>query len=205
MGIDPGTNSLGWALWDFGVDDKPPAIVDAGTRIFTDGREPGKEGRPGESLAVNRRDARGMRRRRDRLLQRKRKLINTLIAGELWPHTPEKRMEVVSKDPYALRVKAISEDLTGEELGRVLLHLYQRRGFRSNRKDSSQKDDEKGKNKVRIKALNEELKSQSAATLGAYRYHILTNSHSQLCGGPAIHLHYSRQQNWFDYFHGKSH
>ena len=168
LGIDLGTNSLGWALWDFGKDDGAPAIVDAGVRIFTDGREPGKNDSPGESLAVERRVARGMRRRRDRLLQRKRKLINTLIVGELWPRSPEKRTEAISKDPYALRGKAVDEDVSGEELSRILLHLCQRRGFKSNRKDSSQKDDEKGKNKARIKALNEELERQSAATLGAY-------------------------------------
>ncbi|OQX29730.1 MAG: hypothetical protein B0D92_02205, partial [Spirochaeta sp. LUC14_002_19_P3] len=167
LGIDLGTNSLGWALWELTEDGQPVRVKDAGVRLFSDGREPGMGDNPGESLAVARRIARGMRRRRDRLLQRKQVLINALVREGLWPQNAGEREGFSLMDPYVLRKKAIHEKLTKEELGRVLLHLCQRRGFKSNRKDTS-KDDEKGKNKVRIKAFNEELDRQNAATLGEY-------------------------------------
>ena len=108
-----------------------------------------------------------MRRRRDRFLQRKRNLVNALVKEKLWPNDPEMRFAFSGWDPYALRSKALSEELSPEELGRVLLHLCQRRGFKSNRKEMS-KDDEKGVNKQRIKALEEELRKTGSETLGAY-------------------------------------
>jgi len=49
------------------ADNEPCAVIKAGARIFSDGRNP----KDGSSLAVTRREARAMRRRRDRLLKRK--------------------------------------------------------------------------------------------------------------------------------------
>ena len=51
LGLDIGTNSIGWCLYD---GDSIRAI---GSRIFSDGRDP----KSGASLAVDRRDARAMR------------------------------------------------------------------------------------------------------------------------------------------------
>ena len=74
LGLDLGTNSIGWALWKLDADG-PAGLQDAGVRIFSDGRN----SKNGESLAVQRREARGMRRRRDRLLLRKRALVDKLV------------------------------------------------------------------------------------------------------------------------------
>ena len=59
LGLDLGTNSLGWCLYEM-EGDTPKRIIDIGVRIFPDGRDP----KSGASLAVDRRDARSMRRRR---------------------------------------------------------------------------------------------------------------------------------------------
>jgi len=163
LGLDIGTNSLGWALWELGPDG-PTQVIDMGVRVFSDGRETGKEIGPGESLAVQRRTARGMRRRRDRLLQRKKALVNFLVREKLWPKDPASRTEICKLNPYSLRAKAVSERLTGEELGRVLLHLCQRRGFKSNRKTDS--EDDGGKYKKRIAALDTVLDESGYKTLG---------------------------------------
>ena len=37
-------------------------------------------------------------------------------------------------DPYMLRARALDQPVTAYELGRIFLHLVQRRGFLSNRK-----------------------------------------------------------------------
>lgn len=71
LGVDLGTNSLGWALIDLDRDGKPCGIRDMGVHIFQDGRNP----KDGTSLAVKRRVPRGMRRRRDRFLLRKKDLM----------------------------------------------------------------------------------------------------------------------------------
>ena len=81
LGLDLGTNSIGWAMLALNQENQPYKILDAGVRIFSDGRNPKTK----EPLAVARRTARGMRRRRDRFLARKSKLMNCLVNLELMP------------------------------------------------------------------------------------------------------------------------
>ncbi len=75
LALDLGSTSLGWAMVRLNEKDEPNAIIKAGSRIFSDGRNP----KDGSSLAVSRREARAMRRRRDRLLKRKARMMRTLI------------------------------------------------------------------------------------------------------------------------------
>ncbi|WP_235955116.1 type II CRISPR RNA-guided endonuclease Cas9 [Sphingobium psychrophilum] len=125
------------------IDDRyePIGILAAGSRIFSDGRDP----KSGASLAVDRRDARAMRRRRDRFQQRQRALIKYLIADGLFPADEAARKAMAAIDPYAVRARALDEVLTLPELGRALFHLNQRRGFKSNRKADRKADDDPGK------------------------------------------------------------
>src|SRR5579863_1871803 len=76
LGLDIGTNSIGWCLIE---DDK--RIVDIGVRIFSDGRDP----KSGASLAVDRRAARAMRRRRDRYVGRRSAFLKVLADHRLMP------------------------------------------------------------------------------------------------------------------------
>ncbi len=45
------------------------------------------------------------------------------------------------EDIYALRTRALDEAITSQELARILLHLLQRRGFKSNRRADKSKED----------------------------------------------------------------
>ena len=81
LALDLGSTSLGWAMLRLGFDDSPVAVIKAGVRIFSDGRNP----KDGSSLAVTRREARAMRRRRDRLLKRKARMMHTLIEHGFFP------------------------------------------------------------------------------------------------------------------------
>ena len=76
LALDLGSTSLGWAMVRLDANGIPCAVIKAGVRIFSDGRNP----KDGSSLAVTRRDARSMRRRRDRLLKRKARMMRLLIA-----------------------------------------------------------------------------------------------------------------------------
>jgi len=105
---------------------QPCAIIRAGVRIFSDGRDP-----YGSSLAVARRNARGMRRRRDRLLRRKRRMMRLLIQFGFFPEDERERKALELLDPYLLRARGLDEALTPHEFGRALFHMNQRRGFRS--------------------------------------------------------------------------
>lgn len=161
LGLDVGTNSIGWTL----VDPDRGRIIDAGVRIFSNGRDP----KSGESLAVDRRDARAARRRRDRYLGRRSTFLEALVRHGLMPADADEARLMASKDPYALRARALDEALTPHEVGRALFHLNQRRGFKSNRKaDRKSKEGEDGKIESGAKALDAAMKDAGARTLGEF-------------------------------------
>jgi CRISPR-associated endonuclease Csn1 len=161
LGLDVGTNSIGWAALTLDAAGKPNGILALGARIYSDGRNP----KDGTSLAVARREPRGMRRRRDRYLRRRDDLMEMLIALNLMPADETERHALITLDPYELRAKAANGPLAPHELGRALFHLDQRRGFKSNRKTDTS-DDNKLTDK--IEALDRSIKQSGAETLGEY-------------------------------------
>ncbi len=74
LGLDMGSNSIGWCCLTLDEAGAPCGVLDAGVRIFPDGRNP----KDGTSLAASRRLPRAMRRNRDRYLQRRANLLNVL-------------------------------------------------------------------------------------------------------------------------------
>ncbi len=162
LGIDLGTNSLGWCLVKLDEAGCPCRILKAGSRIFSDGREP----KTGASLAVGRRMARGARRRRDRFLYRKNRLMALLVRLGLMPEDKKERKKLEKLNPYELRAKAVENTLQPYELGRALYHLNQRRGFLSNRKTSTKEEGKKIK--PDIDGLKQALSASPARTLGEY-------------------------------------
>ncbi len=165
LGIDLGTNSLGYALVEL-KNGHPSHPIHMGVRIFSDGRDP----KAGTSLAVDRRTARGMRRRQDRYVRRRQQVMEALIAIGLMPQDRDVRKKLELRDPYTLRAKGLDEQLTLHELGRVLFHLNQRRGFKSNRKQPA-KDKESGAIKEATVKLQKELKEKCYRTYGEFLYH----------------------------------
>jgi CRISPR-associated endonuclease Csn1 len=163
LGLDLGTDSLGWAVVELNERDEPIRIADAGSRIFGDGRDP----QSGASLAVDRRDARAMRRRRDRFKQRQAALLKHLTLAGLFPADDDARQALAGLDPFALRAQALSEPLPLHHLGRALFHLNQRRGFKSNRKAGG-KADEDGKIRLGANRLHAAMRDAGAETLGDY-------------------------------------
>ena len=163
LALDLGSSSIGWCLIRLNADANPIAIIRMGVRIFPDGRNP----KDGTSLAVTRRGARQMRRRRDRLLKRKARLMAALTRLGFFPKDEATRQGLVHLDPYALRKKGLYEALTGAEFARALFHLNQRRGFLSNRK-TDKKDNDSGALKTAIKELQIKLTEENCQTLGEW-------------------------------------
>ena len=138
IGLDIGVTSVGWAIMALDSNEVPCGIIDMGSRIFDAAEHP----KTGESLAAPRRNARSARRRLRRHRHRNQRIrylltTNQLITEESLSHLFEGRLE----DIYAVRVRALDHKLTNEEFARLLIHLAQRRGFRSNRKNPSNADD----------------------------------------------------------------
>lgn len=168
LGLDLGSTSIGWCMLRLDTDNKPNAIIRMGVRIFSDGRNP----KDGTSLAVTRRQARQMRRRRDRLLKRKARMLSALTRLGFFPQDINVRKNLATLDPYALRKKGLYQALTGPEFARALFHINQRRGFLSNRK-TDKKDSDSGALKTAIKNLRERLQQENCQTLGEW----LANRH----------------------------
>lgn len=136
LGLDLGTNSIGWSIYSLDEDNRPLNLENLGVRIFSDGRNPKSK----EPLAVERRTARGQRRIIRRRKQRRRATFRLLQKEGLFPVSKEETQKLKLLNPYELRIKALDEKLEPYELGRVLFNLSVRRGFKSNRKDGSQEE-----------------------------------------------------------------
>ena len=162
LALDLGTNSIGWCILNLNGEMSPGGLRAAGVRIFADGRNAKDQ----SSLAVDRRLARQMRRRRDRYLNRRAALLNLLTSLGLMPVDAAAAKQLERHDPYALRARGLRERLTPHELGRAIFHINQRRGFRSNRK--TDKDGEAGKIKPAIKRLRELMAEAGAGSLGDF-------------------------------------
>lgn len=163
LGIDIGTNSLGWCILDLGHDQSPRGIRKIGVRIFSDGRAPDDT-----PLAVERRLARGARKRRQRFVDRRETLMNALVRHGLMPADAAERKALEPLNPYELRAHGLDALLHPHHLGRALFHMNQRRGFKSNRKtDRAQKADDLKGMKGGIAKLQGAI---GDSTLGAYLY-----------------------------------
>ncbi|WP_423457935.1 type II CRISPR RNA-guided endonuclease Cas9 [Ottowia sp. VDI28] len=170
LAIDLGSTSLGWAMFRLNGSGEPTAIVRSGVRIFSDGRNP----KDGSSLAVTRRAARAMRRRRDRLLRRKERMLSKLIEHGFFPQDEAARKALELANPYELRAKGLYEVLTPGEFARALFHINQRRGFKSNRR-ADRSDNDSGALKSAIKAMRATLTESGARTVGELLWRRLQN------------------------------
>ena len=165
LGLDLGTNSIGWSALGLDTDKQPTHIIDMGVRIFSDGREP----KTGEPLAVARRTARGIRKNLHRKKQRRREIFKLLQEQNLFPKTREEAIVLKALNPYELRAKALDEKLEPEALGRVLFNLGVRRGFKSNRKDASENTEPKENEKIELDPTKNETRPKNRTFCRVFR------------------------------------
>jgi CRISPR-associated endonuclease Csn1 len=165
LALDLGSTSLGWAMVRLNPLNEPCAIIKARVRIFSDGRNP----KDGSSLAVSRREARAMRRRRDRLIKRKNRMMATLLRHKFFPQDEIARKALEKTDPFALRAKGLDQALLPEEFARALFHINQRRGFKSNRK-TDKKENDSGALKTAIGQLRQAMQATGCRTVGEWLF-----------------------------------
>lgn len=163
LGLDIGTSSVGWAVLDL---DKE-RIHDLGVRIFERPEDP----QNGDSLAKPRRDARSARRRLKRRRQRLNHLKQFFVDQNIL--TKDQVEEVLNYksdfnklDVYALRAKVLTEELSPEELLKVLYQITKRRGFKSNRKVVEESDKEGGRVISALKTNEKFLADNNYTTVG---------------------------------------
>jgi CRISPR-associated endonuclease Csn1 len=156
LGLDLGTNSMGWAIVD--KESNKFSLVDKGVRIFSEGvkSEKGIE----SSRAAERTAFRSARKLKYRRKLRKYETLKVLSKNNMcplsieeveewkksgfkeYPLNPEflkwlRTDEDKNINPYVFRDRASKQKVSLFELGRALYHIAQRRGFLSNRLDQS--------------------------------------------------------------------
>ena len=164
LGLDIGITSVGWAVLEHDSSDEPFRIVDLGVRIFDRAEHP-KDGSP---LALPRREARSSRRRIRRHRHRLDRIKTLLENHEIITKDELNNLfygEQELDDIYCLRFRGLDHLLARDEWARVLIHLAQRRGFKSNRKSDSNKKNKDDDGRL-LAAVKE---NQTIMTLNNYR------------------------------------
>jgi CRISPR-associated endonuclease Csn1 len=162
LGLDIGSNSIGWALVE---TKKKPSIVGTGVRVFPEGVDRDTKGLE-KSKNATRREARGARRTHQRRNLRKGQLLKILQKAGFLPTSEPELRSVFHTNPYELRKKGLDKKLERHEFGRVLYHISQRRGFKSNRKSGKAKED--GVVIKEANALQAEMDAKECRTIGEY-------------------------------------
>ena len=213
LGLDLGTNSIGWAI----VDDTQNKIIGMGSRIFPVGVDNLGDGEGELSKNASRTGARGTRRQFFRRKLRKKVLLKELSNLCMCPLS-EKDFEHWKKNkkfptqelatwfalnPYELRNRALKEKLSLEEIGRIFYHLIQRRGFLSNSRSAGKDDGAifKGNIKDGKIGIDDTRVQIENKTLGAYLYEIAPKENQPFVYGlERIRNRYTTRQMYIDEF-----
>ncbi len=214
LGLDLGSNSIGWAL----IDDSQNKIIGVGSRVFPMGVENLGEGEGREmSKNAGRTGARGVRRQFFRRRLRKRILLKALSEHgmcpivesdfENWKQTKifptEKLATWFALNPYELRQRALNEELNLEEIGRIFYHLIQRRGFLSNSRKGGTEDGAifKGNPKEGKIGITETQERIQDKTLGSYLFEIYPKENQPFQDGlERIRNRYTTRKMYVDEF-----
>ena len=212
LGIDTGTNSLGWAIVE--KDDNAYRLIAKGTNIFSEGVkiEKGIE----SSKAAERTDHRSVRKHYWRRKIRKIRLLTILSENSLCPPLRKEQLkqwrlkkvypadddfmewqrteDKANVNPYKFRYICLTQKLDLSDmtqrfiLGRALYHLNQRRGFLSNRKESTKESE--GAVKEGICNLSDDMRSAGCEYLGEYFYQLYQD-------GKKIRNHYTARKEHY--------
>lgn len=186
LGLDLGSNSLGWAV----LDDVTGDILDKGVVVFPEGIDAANDSL--KTPAAVRRAARMARRLKFRRKIRKWQLLKVLLAHDMCP-LKEAELAAWKNDgkyplgnaaflawlkstdtsnPYCDRAAAADGKVAPFVLGRALYHMAQRRGFKSSRKDATAEEGDDGEAKKapdkKLGAVTEEIEAAGVRTLGQY-------------------------------------
>lgn len=137
LGLDLGTASIGWAV--ISEENENTRIEAIGSRIIPLSNEDADEFSKGNAISKNasRTLKRTQRKCYDRYQQRRTRLTQFFKIYGMLPD--EELIKLEKLQLWGLRAKAVSERLTLPEIGRVLYHINQKRGYKSVREDNNDK------------------------------------------------------------------
>lgn len=166
IGLDVGIESVGYSILELDSNDNPFRIERLGSRIFDKAEHP----KDGSSLAAPRREARGSRRRLRRHRHRIERIRSLIVASDiLTKESLDMLYDGILSNIYEIRTRSLDELVSPEEFARILIHLAQRRGYKSNRK-SDVKNEENGKILVAVSENAKRCEKNGYRTIGEMFY-----------------------------------
>lgn len=176
LGLDLGTNSIGWALIEVDENNIPIRIIAIGSRIIPMSPNDRDEFQRGLSITKNqsRTVSRTQRKGYDRKQLKKSDLKKILVKYDIFPS--EELLKSPMMDLWKLRSDAANpnENITAEQLGRILYMLNQKRGYKSARSEANA--DKKDTDYVQaVKGRYAQLKDINK-TIGHFFYDALNNA-----------------------------
>jgi CRISPR-associated endonuclease Csn1 len=143
LGLDLGTSSIGWALVkEADAPNEKSSILRLGVRVNPLSTDEVKNFEKGKSITTNadRTLKRSMRRNLQRYKLRRQSLTDILRKNSFFTDDSilSENGNKSTFETYRLRSKAASEEISMEELARVMLMINKKRGYRSSRKAKNQ-------------------------------------------------------------------
>lgn len=176
LGLDLGTNSIGWAFIEIDDNGTPIRIIAMGSRIIPMSSNDRDEFERGLSITKNqnRTVSRTQRKGYDRKQLKKSYLKEILNKYNIFPS--EELLKLPMLDLWKLRSDSANpnENISAEQLGRILYMLNQKRGYKSARSEANA--DKKDTDYVQaVKGRYTQLKDKNQ-TIGQFFYDGLYNA-----------------------------
>ena len=181
LGLDLGVGSIGWALIET-EDDQPKRIVGMGSRIVPISKDDSDQFSKGQAISKNadRTARRTTRKGYDRYQLRRALLTQVLRQNGMLPE----RMDENVIDLWKLRSDAATDghQLTLPQIGRVLYHMNQKRGYKHAKAD----DNGDSKQTKYVEAVNQRYTEiqEAKQTIGQHFYQELLSSKVESGNGP---------------------
>lgn len=168
LGLDLGSSSIGWAVINERENNNEhDTIEDIGCRIIPLSTDDANQFSKGDAITKNadRTARRTQRKGYDRFQLRRQALISYL--QELGMMYGNELVGLTPTQLWGLRAKAVTEQISLPELGRVLCHLNQKRGYKSAKEDAGDK-----KQTDYVKKVNERYVeiTELGQTIGQFMY-----------------------------------
>lgn len=185
LGLDLGSSSIGWAvveehskeiISESGISEKDK-IVAIGSRIIPLSTDESTQFSKGQALTKNadRTKSRTQRKGYDRYQLRRALLLEKL--AQLGMYNGE-TLKLSKLELWGLRAKAVHEQISLLELGRVLCHINQKRGYRTVKADYG--DKKQGEYVSQVLTRHKEINEQGL-TIGQFLYNGLKSNPAYRC------------------------
>ena len=174
LGLDLGSSSIGWAVIEEHskevisekTDINKDKIIALGSRIIPLSTDESTQFSKGQALTKNadRTKKRTQRKSYDRYQLRRGLLVKELTELGMYNGTT---LKLTALELWGLRAKAVTEQISLQELGRVLCHINQKRGYRTVKSDYG--DKKQGEYVSQVLERHREI-HEKGLTIGQFLY-----------------------------------